>query len=309
MSEQQHAVEGRPWWLILPLALLVVGVVAAIVFQSAPDQSPEVTPQVQVPPAFEDFPRLPVMPEPAVPQVEEPSAEEPALPDVSARPEKGLALIMDDIGYDRQALQRLLDLKIPMAISVLPDAPLARQSALMAHQAGQLVMLHLPMEPENPYLGRHMSDAFLYTGMDEQQLRQVFEADLVHVPFVEGVNNHMGSRLTQQPEPMQWVMDVCREHGLFFVDSRTHKDSVAAQAARDAGIAWASRRLFLDHRTDPDALQAAWDKAVACAEHQRCILIAHPHKETLQFLESVFGEGKTYPMTELKQFLHPAASS
>jgi len=306
MSEQQHATTDRTWWLILPLALLVSGVIASIVFQPESDQT-EVAQQQA--PAFEDFSRLPVAPESVAPEVEAPVSEVPALPDTSIRPEKGLALIMDDIGYDQHALRRLLDLQIPMAISVLPDAPFAKQSATIAHQAGQLVMLHLPMEPENPYLSHHMSDAFLYTGMDEQQLRKVFESDLTQVPFVEGVNNHMGSRLTRQPEAMQWVMDVCREHGLFFVDSRTHKDSVAAQVARRAGIAWASRRFFLDHRTDPDALQAAWDKAVACAEHQRCILIAHPHKETIQFLESVFGGGASYPMVELKQFLHPAASS
>ncbi len=304
MSEQRHTA-ARSWRLILPLALVVAGVIAAIIFQPDAGHPPPESPQAKTSPAFEDFARVPVVPpQPVVPEVEAP-AEEAASPP----PENGLALIMDDVGYDRQALQRLLALKIPVAISVLPDAPLARQSAEMAHQAGQLVMLHLPMEPENAYLSHHMSDAFLYTGMDEQRLRQVFEDDLAQVPFVEGVNNHMGSRLTQQPEPMQWVMDVCREHGLFFVDSRTHRDSVAAQMARDAGIAWASRRLFLDHRTDPRSLQEAWEKAVLCAEHQRCILIAHPHTETLQFLEAVFGEGKKYPMVELKQFLHPAASS
>jgi len=284
---------GGGRWLILLLAAIVGLVVLAIVRQPAPPPAPVVQQRAETPPVFEDFSRIPVEPPPVA---------------TPAPPSKGLALIVDDIGYDRRAVERLLALGIPLAFSILPDAPLAADSARRAHQAGQLVMLHLPMQPDNPYLAAHMSPAFLRIGMPRDELRRVFEQDLARVPFAVGVNNHMGSRLTRERQPMQWVMELCREHGLFFVDSRTHKDSVAARLAREAGIAWGARRVFLDHRTDPAALHRAWQRALACARHARCILIAHPHAETVRFLETVTKSATVRAsFLTLEQALHPAS--
>lgn len=289
MTERQRGAR----WLALLLGGIVALVVLLILVQPRPAPKPKVAAIPPNAPVFEDFSQVPTAPTPPVP---------------APSPTTGLALIVDDIGYDRRALERLLALHIPLAISVLPDAPLAGESARRAHRAGQLVMLHLPMQPDNPYLAAHMSPAFLRVGMAREEVRKVFEQDLARVPFAVGVNNHMGSRLTRERPLMQWVMELCREHGLFFVDSRTHKDSVAAQVAREAGIVWGSRRLFLDHRTDPDSLRRAWQRALACAEHARCILIAHPHPETVRFLETVVQASSQLPtFLSLDRALHPAS--
>ncbi len=85
---------------------------------------------------------------------------------------------------------------------------------------------------------------------------------------------------------MQWTMELCKKHGLYFIDSRTSSKSVAARTARNAGIPWNNRDIFLDHSVEASALQHAWDSALKCVKSSdHCIVLAHPHPETLDFLE------------------------
>ncbi|MFQ5519367.1 MAG: divergent polysaccharide deacetylase family protein, partial [Mariprofundus sp.] len=215
---------------------------------------------------------------------------------------RGFALIMDDVGYDVRALKRLLKLNVPLAVSVLPDAPFARQSARLANQAGQVVMLHLPMQPESS--SHHLTDSFLHADMNEQALRDTLLQNIRQVPFVEGVNNHMGSKLTQLSEPMRWVMQVCRENNLFFVDSRTSPNSVAAKAAKNSGLAWASRQIFLDHEMKTEAMLQAWQKTRACVQKgHRCIVIGHPRSKTITFLENHLSPEDAANMVSIKRLL------
>ena len=222
-------------------------------------------------------------------------------------PGKGIALIIDDVGYDLYALKRILDLSIPVAISILPGAPYASESASLAHQHGQTVMLHLPMEPLVPKYQKRMTDTFLRADMSEEELRHVFLQDLKKIPYVEGVNNHMGSLLTQLEQPMRWVMQMCREKGLFFIDSKTSSTSVAAKLAASMGIAWASRRYFLDHQLDEHAMGQAWNNAMTCVKKDlRCIVIAHPHEETISFLEKNLTKVNMVHMLPVKRLLKSA---
>jgi len=228
-----------------------------------------------------------------------------AAPATVATPSRGLALIIDDVGYNVRALKRVLSLSVPVAISVLPDAPKAVLSAWLAHQAGQVVMLHLPMQPQDPSL--QMGEAFLFDGMGEQALRDTFQRDLARVPFVEGVNNHMGSKLTELAEPMRQVMQQCRQRGLFFVDSRTSRNSVAAQTAAAAGLSWATRQFFLDHIMSEDAMMQAWQRARACVRKgYRCVIIAHPRAASIDFLERHMTTEDAAHMVSIKQLLRRA---
>ncbi|MBL1353329.1 MAG: divergent polysaccharide deacetylase family protein [Zetaproteobacteria bacterium] len=221
----------------------------------------------------------------------------------------GLALIVDDMGYDVLALKRLLALSIPLTISILPNAPFAVSVANMTHQAGQVVMLHLPMEPMGEHYKNRMDASFLKVGMDEVAVRDMMMHDLTAVPYVEGINNHMGSRLTSMIEPMTWVMQVCREKSLFFVDSKTSSKSLAATVARQYGLVWGSRAIFLDDSVEPSAMQKAWHRMQLCVQRQqRCIVIAHPHRQTLEFLEHKLSVLQHWPVHPLRALLHRPSS-
>ncbi len=288
-----------PAWLSLSLAgvLLVLIGMAAVWLRPQPQAELKVTvPDV----VFEDFHAAPSHPEPR-----------PDRPELPPPPGRGVALVMDDVGYDLHALQRILALHVPVAISILPGSSHADEAAEMAHRAGQMVMLHLPMEPATEKYRRSMGPSFLRADMDAETQERTFLADMSRVPYVEGVNNHMGSHLTRLREPMARLMRLLRQQGLFFIDSRTSGDSIAALEAARAGIPWAERQIFLDHRQDEAFMQAAWDQAIRCQETGRaCIVIAHPHPQTLAFLEHRLAHdaGETLQLKPVRGLLHAPLS-
>ncbi|MDX8388798.1 MAG: divergent polysaccharide deacetylase family protein [Ghiorsea sp.] len=198
-----------------------------------------------------------------------------------------LALIIDDVGYSLKPLRRLLELPFTLTISILPDAPHAAEAARMAYQHGAKVMLHMPMQTSNPKYQQKMEKFYLHTGMNKQEFTQVFEQALEKIPHVEGINNHMGSLLTADKKSMSWLMELCQKHDLFFIDSRTSSQSVAAAVARSSGVSWNKRDIFLDHSVKEEDLQKAWDSALSCVKrNDHCVMLAHPHPETLDFLET-----------------------
>ncbi|MDX8396082.1 MAG: divergent polysaccharide deacetylase family protein [Mariprofundaceae bacterium] len=224
-------------------------------------------------------------------------------------PKSGMALIIDDVGYDLKALKRLLDLPFDIAISVLPGAPKARRAAELAHADGQVVMLHLPMEPNNPKYQAKMTATFLRADMGERKIRSKIDEALRRVPHVEGVNNHMGSLLTTMSDPMRWVIDETKSRGLFFIDSKTTPNSVASEIASEMGVEWAERHIFLDHSVEPDALALAWRKALRCVKkHGGCIVIGHPHAETLAFLEQHISKSDMQHIRPVTELLHSQTS-
>jgi len=219
----------------------------------------------------------------------------------------GLALIVDDMGNDVGALKRFLALSIPLTISILPNTPHAVRVATITHQAGQTVMLHLPMEPMGDYYRHRMDDSFLRVGMDEATVRQKILKDLANIPYVEGINNHMGSHLTSMVEPMTWVMQICREQSLFFVDSKTSSKSLAATVAKQYGLTWGARTIFLDDSVQAADMQKSWHRMEACVQaKKRCIVIVHPHHQSLDFLEHQLDTLQHWPMRPLRTLLHAA---
>jgi len=145
---------------------------------------------------------------------------------------------------------------------------------------------------------------FLMQGMSRDALRDTFLRDLAQVPYVEGVNNHMGSKLTQLEAPMRLVMRLCRQKGLFFVDSKTSSHSVAARVAKNTGLQWASRQVFLDHIMTTEAMEKAWQKARTCVRRgHRCIIIAHPRAASVAFLETHLTKDDAGMMVSIKQLL------
>ena len=71
--------------------------------------------------------------------------------------------------------------------------------------------------------GAHASpgEGAILVGMNAAEVHKVVESDLDSVPYVAGVNNHMGSRATQDAALMAEVMKTLAGHRLYFIDSRT----------------------------------------------------------------------------------------
>ncbi len=196
----------------------------------------------------------------------------------------GLAIIIDDVGHGYASGRQLIDLPFPVALAVLPYTPAGPRLATEAAAAGKTVMLHLPMEN---LAGSSPGPGGLYAHMGKQEFMRTLEETLDSLPGVQGVNNHMGSRLTALRPQMDWVMAELAERGLFFIDSRTQAATQAAFAARAHGLPSLSRDVFLDNARNAPAMEAALQLALGRARKQGfAVLIGHPYPETLAFLAS-----------------------
>ena len=202
---------------------------------------------------------------------------------VDQRP--ALIIIIDDVGYNGPLGNRTVALPGPLNLAFLPHTPHAKRLARAAKAKGHGIMLHAPMANET---GAALGPGALTEDMDRDAIQTTLRESIASIPGIEGVNNHMGSRLTTRPEHMQWVMEVVKESGLYFIDSLTNPASVAEKTAKAFGILTDQRHVFLDNDPDLGPLVDQFAKAVSTAERDgEAILIGHPYPETVAFLEAV----------------------
>ena len=154
--------------------------------------------------------------------------------------------------------------------------------ARVGHQAGKEIILHAPMSTLND---QQPGAGALTLDLSEAEFRATLNAAILQIPHLQGVNNHMGSELTQHPQQMVWLMDELKRQELYFVDSRTSKETVAARIAEEQGLAHLSRQVFLDNERTSEAIEERFNAALAIArESGLAVVIWHPHRVTLEYL-------------------------
>ncbi|WP_300529738.1 divergent polysaccharide deacetylase family protein [Maricaulis sp.] len=204
----------------------------------------------------------------------------PAIP--AARPR--IALVIDDVGLDLAAVDRLADLPVPLTSAILPYAEHSVQVAREMRQAGHDVLVHMPMEPVG--LADPGPNA-LRIGLSEADIEARILWGLARVPGAVGINNHMGSRFTRDAEAMRLALSAVPDEAGLFLDSVTTSQSRGALVARGLGLNVLERDLFLDHVQDASAIEARLADAEALAELRGwALVIGHPHDVTLDALEA-----------------------
>ena len=189
------------------------------------------------------------------------------------------------MGYNRSHAEAFLTIDLSLTFSVLPFTPNTELIARKANKEGHEVMLHLPMEPMS-FPAISVGEGVLLESMDNGMILEVLNKNLSQVPFVAGVNNHMGSRFTENEEKMAAVLAELKRRNLYFIDSRTSGGSVALRVAKKMGLRAASRDIFLDNHLTESALKIQMERLLGVARHRGwAIGIGHPHKETLELLK------------------------
>ena len=196
-----------------------------------------------------------------------------------------ISIILDDLGYRLKDGTRAINLQGKLTYAFLPGSPHAKKLAIMAHQQGKEIMLHLPMQAES---GKKMGPVGLSENMSEQTLKRILHKELNALPHVRGFNNHMGSYLTSVPSRMRWLMEAAMFHNdLYFVDSKTTASSVAAKEADKLGIDYTSRDIFLDYEQNSEVVAKQLDSLLKRAKKKGSALaIGHPYPETVSVLEA-----------------------
>ncbi len=202
-----------------------------------------------------------------------------------------IALIIDDIGPSISRTRQFLELKAPLTFSILPRLEKSQKLATEIHNKGHEIMLHQPMEPYNPHLDP--GPGALYMRYTAKRIMRIMEENIAEMPFAVGVNNHMGSKLTECQKEMNEVLEVINSKELFFVDSLTSSHSMAYETARKLHMTAAFRNVFLDNLQDESAILSQLDELREHAmKYGRAIGIGHPYRETVAALDRFLSDLK-----------------
>ncbi|MCP8968520.1 divergent polysaccharide deacetylase family protein [Ectobacillus ponti] len=168
-----------------------------------------------------------------------------AAPQAAAVEKHKVAIIIDDFGNNMKGTGHMLSLPIPLTIAVMPFLPSSRQDATAAHEKGHEVIIHMPMEPlrgKRSWLGPNA----ITTDLSDEEIRRRVEMAIKEVPYAIGMNNHMGSKATADERIMRIVLSVCKEYGLFYLDSKTNPHSVVPKIARELDVPVIENEMFFD---------------------------------------------------------------
>ncbi len=267
---------------ILILLVVIAGVLTHHLISKKYTVLPMKKPRVMKTPRFEIYPKNDIPPHKPIPKTK------PAVPTKLPK----IAIIIDDIGYDRYIAQKFLDLDAVLTFSILPHSTHDKRIAMMAHSKGFDVMLHLPMEP-NEYPLINPGPGVLLTSMSPDQLINQLDEDLDAVPFVKGVNNHMGSKMTTIAPQLHQIFSVLKKRKLYFIDSRTTVDTLCGPSAQLLQVPFGQKDVFIDHIPKPDFIRETIHRLIKIADrHGEAIGIAHPHTTTYEVLREMLPELK-----------------
>ncbi|MFZ3105718.1 MAG: divergent polysaccharide deacetylase family protein, partial [Smithella sp.] len=192
-------------------------------------------------------------------------------------PRRQVAIIIDDIGYDLKQIQELLKINADITLAILPLCPHTREAAEMFHKAHRETLLHLPMEPLS-YPREKPGPGALFTDMSNDEIIFQLEKDIAAVPYISGVNNHMGSKFMMDEKKLTVVFNKLKNKRLFFVDSRTSADTKTFVTAEKVGLPVAARKIFLDNNRDYNEIyNILINVAKKNGDDAPVIIIGHPY--------------------------------
>lgn len=195
-----------------------------------------------------------------------------------------IAIIIDDLGTSKKVDDEVMAINAPLTLSVFPLLSDSKKIVEKAASKGKEVMLHLPMEPLD-YPKENPGEGALLTSMDDIAIITQMYEDIKSVQGIKGVNNHMGSKFTEDAERMRIVLKQLKDKGLYFVDSKTSPRSKSGKIAREMGLKTASRDVFLDNQQDEGYIMDQIEELKKIArKYGSAISIGHPYPATIAAL-------------------------
>lgn len=165
-----------------------------------------------------------------------------------------ISIVLDDWGYSDKQFSYLSSIRRPLTLAVLPYHPYSYKVCELARRYRYQVILHLPLES-------HQADAAaeaetIRSGMSEEEVRGAVASALDSLPYLSGLNNHQGSKATEDEGVMRAILAELKSRRLFFLDSMTSSRSVGGAIASEMGLPYAKRDVFLDNTDDEASIRA-----------------------------------------------------
>ncbi len=219
-----------------------------------------------------------------------------------------VVIVIDDMGISQKRTADISSLKAPLTASFLTYGRRLDEQIQNSINNGQEIIVHVPMEAQTSV---DVAPDVLTTKMSLSEIKKNLLTMLKKFKGIKGINNHMGSKLTEDYNRMKAVMEVLREEGLYFLDSKTSPKSRAEDAAADSGIAYAHRHVFLDNNNDKAYILGQLAKTEKLArKNGYAIAIGHPKTQTYaalkEWLPLAQKNGiKIVPLSYVISTLHP----
>lgn len=196
-----------------------------------------------------------------------------------------IAIVLDDVGVNKSHAEQAIALPPEITLSFMTYANHVDDMAKRARAKGHELMVHVPMEPLSNEIDP--GPKALRVGYTEAEILERLRWGLGQFDGYVGINNHMGSRFTQDERGMRVVIEELRRRNLLFLDSKTISTSVGDRLAAQLGVAHVSRDVFLDDDMSSEAVlrQLALAERVA-RENGQAIAIGHPHPATIAAIKA-----------------------
>ncbi|MBI5416873.1 divergent polysaccharide deacetylase family protein [Candidatus Poribacteria bacterium] len=194
---------------------------------------------------------------------------------------KQIAIIIDDFGNFYEKTKPFFEIPAALTFAILPQLTYSKQIAEEAHKKNYEIMLHFPMEAypketkeENPGPGT------IYSKMSDEEINDLFEKNLSTVsPFISGINNHMGSKITEDRRIMLLLLTLLKNKNMYFIDSLVTNKSLAKEIAKETGVRFGCRDVFLDNIDDPECIKNQFQQLINIAlKYNKAIGIGHVEK-------------------------------
>lgn len=254
---------------------------------------------------IQDKPAAAVKPAVSVP-APEPVPEKPKFDIPKAAEKAVLVFVIDDAGLNVEYTKRYATLPFPITIAVLPKLPHTKDCAYVVRSNGKELILHQPMQSMNlkldPGPGKITAD------MKGLEILRTVQENLAELgPGVKGINNHEGSLITSDPIKIGYVMDVCDKEGIYFLDSRTTKDTQAPQAALERGTDFYEKNApYIDNVLTREAMLSEIYKCLDVANKKGiAIMIGHVDKSA-DILPALLNEMYPYLVEKGYRFATPS---
>jgi polysaccharide deacetylase 2 family uncharacterized protein YibQ len=129
--------------------------------------------------------------------------------------------------------------------------------------------------------------------MKKEEIIDALKRALESVPYAKGASNHQGSKATENYELMKIIFEELRSRKMYFLDSLVTSKSVCKKLAREAGIGFGRRDVFLDNKEDFEYIKGQFGQLVKRSRRAGfAIGIGHDREKTVAALAVLMPEAQ-----------------
>jgi polysaccharide deacetylase 2 family uncharacterized protein YibQ len=195
-----------------------------------------------------------------------------------------IAIVIDDMGINRKKTKDIANIKSQITSSYLSYARNIPNQVKTAQKSGHQIIIHVPMQPKGNNV--NAGPNVIKEGMKREEISNILNKSIDKFPMAHGINNHMGSRLTEVDYAIDEIMSVLSKKGLFFLDSKTTSKSVCKELAEKYDVKYLYRNVFIDNVNEKKYILNQLEKAESIAiKNGYAIAIGHPKQGTIDALK------------------------